>query len=66
MTVHGKVASVISNETSVNLSVDPVTNKKLKLVHLHRYLDTWIKSGGVWRLQKTLTQIESTKVVPVG
>ncbi len=62
--VQGVIAKVISDETSENPSVDPITNKKLRLVHIHRYLDTWIKTGGIWRLQTTITQVESTKVVP--
>lgn len=65
ITVTGEVAKVISDETSNNMSVDPITNKKLKLIHIHRYLDTWVRTKGVWRLQTTITQVESTKVVPV-
>ncbi len=63
--VKGTVASVISDETSAKISIDPVTSKKLKMIHIHRYLDTWTKIGRSWRLQKTVTQIESTKVVPI-
>jgi hypothetical protein len=65
ITVHDDVADVISNETSDNISVDPITNKKLKLVHIHRYADTWVKIRGKWRLKITITQVESTKVVPL-
>lgn len=65
VTVEGDTAKVISDETSANFSVDPITNKKLKLIHIHRYLDTWIKQQGGWRLQTTITQVESTKIVPV-
>lgn len=65
ISVTGDVAKVISDETSNNMSVDPITNKKLKLIHIHRYLDTWVRTKGVWRLQTTITQVESTKVVPV-
>lgn len=64
ISVLGDVAKVISDETSDTFSVDPITNKKLKLIHIHRYLDTWIKTKGVWRLQTTITQVESTKVAP--
>ncbi len=62
--VHGRVAKVVSDETSTTLSNDPVTEKKLKLIHTHRYLDTWVKMGSVWRLQATVTKLESTKAVP--
>ena len=65
ITVTGDTALVTSDETSNNLSVDPITNKKVKLVHIHRYLDTWIRIRGAWRLQKTITTVESTKVVPI-
>jgi uncharacterized protein DUF4440 len=64
VTVEGSKASVISDETSDTYSQDPITNKKLKLIHTHRYLDTWIKMGSSWRLQTTITQVEATKVVP--
>jgi len=63
LAVEGATAKVISDETSENPSVDPITNKKLRLIHIHRYQDTWIKSNGAWRLQTTITQVESTKVV---
>jgi len=63
--VQGAVAKVISDETSAKVTLDPVTDKKLKMVHIHRYLDTWVKTGGVWRLRSTVTQVESTKVVPI-
>jgi ketosteroid isomerase-like protein len=62
--VGGSTASVISDETSEAVSLDPITNKKVKLIHIHRYLDTWIRSGGLWRLRTTITQIESTTVLP--
>ena len=65
VSVSGGVAKVISDETSAKLTVDPVTAKKLKMVHIHRYLDTWVKIGHNWRLQTTITQIESTKIVPL-
>jgi len=63
--VNGSNAKVISDETSCNDSVDPITNKKLKLIHLHRYQDTWIKTNKTWRLQTTITQVESTRVEPI-
>ncbi len=63
--VHGATATVISDETSDKISLDPVTNKKLKMIHIHRYLDTWIRSGRIWKLRQTITQLESTKVVPI-
>lgn len=62
LTVDGINAKVISDETSENASMDPITKKKLRLIHIHRYLDTWIRSNGSWRLQTTITQVESTKV----
>jgi len=64
VTVEGQTAKVISDETSTTLSEDPVTNKKLKLLHTHRYLDTWTKIGKAWRLKSTITQQESTKALP--
>ena len=60
--VDGSTASVISDETSEAVSLDPVTNKQVKLIHIHRYLDTWVRSGNIWRLRTTITQIESTTV----
>jgi len=60
--VTGATASVVSDETSKTASLDPITNKRVKLIHIHRYLDTWVRSGRVWRLQKTVTTLESTKV----
>lgn len=60
--VLGSMANVISDETSLTESVDPVTNKKVKLLHTHRYLDTWIRVGNAWRIRSTVTQVESTKV----
>ena len=65
ISVTGDTALVTSDETSNNISVDPITNKKVKLVHIHRYHDTWIRIRGVWRLQTTITTVESTKVVPI-
>ncbi len=63
--VAGSRAKVISDETSSKLTIDPVTNKKLNMIHIHRYLDTWVRSGKTWRLQSTVTQVESTKMEPV-
>jgi len=65
ITVTGNTALVTSDETSNNISVDPITNKKMKLVHVHRYKDTWVRSQGTWRLQTTITTVETTKVVPI-
>jgi len=64
VTVEGSTALVISDETSEAVSLDPVTNKKVKLIHIHRYLDTWIRSGKGWRLRTTITKVESTTVAP--
>jgi hypothetical protein len=58
----GNTASVISLEKNITEAVDPVTNKHRKLVHIHRYLDTWINIAGTWRLKSTVTQLESTTV----
>lgn len=63
VTVEGKKALVISDETSAVVSVDPVTSRKVKLIHIHRYLDTWVRQSSKWRLQTTVTQVESTTVV---
>jgi hypothetical protein len=63
--VEGPTALVVSDETSEAVSLDPVTNKKVRLIHIHRYLDTWIKSGKLWRLRTTITKVESTTVAPV-
>jgi hypothetical protein len=63
VTVEGKKALVISDETSATVSKDPITNQKVKLIHIHRYLDTWVRGGSAWRLRSTVTQVESTTVV---
>jgi ketosteroid isomerase-like protein len=60
----GDTTEVISDETSETPSTDPITNKRLRLIHIHRYLDTWVRIDSVWRLRSTVTQVESTKVVP--
>ena len=65
ITVSSDTALVTSDETSNNVSVDPITNKKVKLVHVHRYKDTWVRIRGVWRLRNTLTTVETTTVVPI-
>lgn len=62
--VTGSTAVVISDEESVSTSRDPITKEPLKMIHTHRYLDTWVRSRSVWRLRSTVTQSESTKVVP--
>lgn len=64
LSVKGKIATVISDETSEKPTVDPLTNEKLNMMHIHRYLDTWVKLGKDWRLRSTVTQLESTKIVP--
>jgi len=66
ITVNKDVAQVISDETSNNITLDPITNKKMKLIHIHRYQDRWVKIQGVWRLQTTITTVETTKVAPLG
>lgn len=66
LTVQGQKASVISDELSAKVTVDPVTEKRLKLVHIHRYLDSWVRLSGKWRLAKTVTTVESTRVLPIG
>jgi hypothetical protein len=63
VSVEGEKALVISDETSAVVSLDPVTSRKVKLIHIHRYLDTWIRLSAKWRLQSTVTQVESTTVV---
>jgi ketosteroid isomerase-like protein len=62
--VSGPSAAVISDETSTNIAPDPVTNKDMKLIHIHRYLDTWARIDGEWRLRSTVTQVEKTKIFP--
>ncbi|AIE85376.1 nuclear transport factor 2 family protein [Fimbriimonas ginsengisoli] len=66
VSVQGDTAKVISDETSAKATIDPITGKNLKMIHIHRYLDTWIRQAGKWRLQSTVTQVETTKVVPAG
>ena len=63
--VAGETAAVVSDETSQAVSLDPVTNKKVKLIHIHRYLDTWVHLSGRWRLRNTVTTVESTTVAPL-
>ena len=63
--VAGTQAQVISDETSDTFSADPISNQKLKLIHIHRYLDTWTRIGHDWRLRSTVTQMEKTTVVPL-
>lgn len=65
LTITVSSAEVISDETSSKESQDPVTGKKLRIIHIHRYRDLWLKAGATWRLNSTETQQESTKVVPL-
>lgn len=65
VTVEGRIAKVISDEVSAKVSQDPITHKKVKLIHTHRYLDTWIRTHALWRLRETVTKVESTTVVPM-
>lgn len=60
--VLGPRAHVISEESSSSKAVDPITQKRIRLVHIHQYLDTWVKSARSWLLQSTVTQKEITRV----
>jgi hypothetical protein len=64
LTVSGPVATVISNEVSVNSAPDPITNQMRKLQHIHQYRDTWVRNQGMWKLSKTVTLLEKTTVAP--
>jgi hypothetical protein len=57
-------AKVVSLEKMISGTLDPITGKTQAIIHIHRYLDTWVKSGSVWRLQSTVTQLESTTIGP--
>ncbi len=61
LTVSGKTARVTSDETSRKATVDPITKSRVSIVHIHRYLDTWVLMGGKWRLRSTVTQKEITR-----
>lgn len=62
LTVSGNGATVLSLETSVKATADPITNKVQKLVHIHRYRDVWIRASGRWRLASTVTLLEKTTI----
>lgn len=64
LNVQGRVATVISDETSIKAAKDPITKQAISMVHIHRYQDTWVKLGKSWRLKSTVTQMESTRIVP--
>ena len=55
-------AQVTSDETTKKRTKDPITGKSVVILHIHRYLDTWVRSGGVWRLRSTVTQQELTEL----
>lgn len=67
VTIHAlqKFAKVISEETSSKVSRDPLTDRNLRVIQIHRYVDTWIKVGQTWQLKATATLEESTKVETV-
>ena len=65
LTVSGKTARVTSDETSRKATVDPITKSRVSIVHIHRYLDTWVLMGGKWRLRSTVTQKEITRTEKV-
>lgn len=52
----------ISNEVNQSTITDPITNKRITLIHTHRYRDTWRKIATQWRLASTVTELESTTV----
>jgi hypothetical protein len=58
----GDEAKVISLETSITDTPDPITNKVQKVIHIHEYLDTWKRMGRKWRLASTVTQVERTTI----
>ncbi len=60
--VKGDGAVVISLETSIKDTPDPITNKIQKLVHVHQYRDTWSHESGSWKLVSTVTLVEKTSV----
>lgn len=62
LAVKGIRANVVSEEESVTSVKDPVTAKLKRLIHIHRYSDSWVKSGGVWKLSSTKTTLEKTTV----
>jgi hypothetical protein len=62
LTVSGNAAKVISLENMITGAKDPITGKTQSIIHIHRYLDTWINMSGVWKLQSTATQLESTTI----
>ena len=60
--VVGATATVVSEELSKSPAVDPITNERQILVHIHEYNDTWVRIAGVWRLRSTVTKLEKTTV----
>ena len=58
----GDTASVISLETSITDTPDPVTQKVQKVIHIHQYRDTWNHLEGAWKLSSTVTLLEKTTV----
>jgi hypothetical protein len=61
LTLTGKTAQVTSGEISRKATVDPITKSRVSIVHIHRYLDTWVLMAGKWRLRSTVTTKEITK-----
>lgn len=61
LTVTGKTARVTSDETSRKATVDPINKSRVSIVHIHRYLDTWVLMAGKWRLRSTVTTKEITQ-----
>lgn len=62
LSVSRQRATVLSLETSVKATADPITNKVQKLVHIHRYRDVWVRTSGRWRLASTVTLLEKTTI----
>jgi|SRR5579862_8432522 len=58
----GNAVIVISLETSITQTPDPITNKLQKLIHVHQYRDTWLRASGSWKLATTVTLIEKTTI----
>ncbi len=55
-------ATVISWETSVTDTPDPITNKIQKVIHVHQYRDIWTNLRGTWKLASTVTLLEKTTI----
>jgi hypothetical protein len=62
LTELGTSAKVISLETSITDTPDPITNKIQKLIHIHQYQDSWVKLNGTWKLLSTVTLVEKTTI----